>query len=176
MGQEVADGCDAGDAVDEDDRGEDVVHVGEVDLGEDIAHLVCDGGGIAGPYTSQLYVRGVQTAGGDGLFEIGTNVATGEEPMWHVPDGAGGGLLSEGGMYLERVTVRGNQANHRAGGIASSHQKLTMKDSEVAGNYAASFAGGVSASYADLLLERVTIGATAGDAQAHVRKRSDDMW
>lgn len=115
------------------------------------------GGGIAGPYTAPLYVRGVKTTGGDGLFEIGGNVATGKEPMWQVPDGAGGGLYSSGGMYLERVAVRDNRTNQRAGGIASSHGKLTMKDSVVSGNHAAMFGGGISHAFADLVLERVSL-------------------
>jgi CSLREA domain-containing protein len=115
------------------------------------------GGGIAGPYTASLYVRGVQTTGGDGLFEIASNVATGKQPMWQIDDGAGGGLYSDGGMYLERVAVRDNQSNQRGGGVAAAVGKLTMKDSVVSGNHAASTAGGIQSSRNDLVLERVGV-------------------
>lgn len=132
----------------------DIVADDDCSITSNAAHY---GGGVAGPYTHSLYVRGVQTTGGDGLFEISGNIATGKQPMWLVDDGAGGGLLSDGGMYLERVAVRDNQTNQRSGGIAVAFGKFTMKDSVVARNHAALFGGGISTSYNAVLLERVSI-------------------
>ena len=70
---------------------------------------------------------------------------------------AGGGILSEGALTLERVVVSGNASSHEGGGIAAVDGTLTLTDVTVSKNKARDDGGGIEMIDVSATLTRVTI-------------------
>jgi CSLREA domain-containing protein len=70
---------------------------------------------------------------------------------------AGGGILSEGALTLERVVVSGNASSHEGGGIAAVEGTLTLTDVTISKNKALDDGGGIEMIDVLASFTRVTI-------------------
>lgn len=102
---------------------------------------------------------------GSGVFHISSGAEVSIAGMTITGGGGmyGHGIRNYGDLTLDYVTVSGNTAGYRGGGIRSeSPGELTLRNSEVSGNTSGEMGGGIFAG-GDLTLANVTVSGNTSD-------------